>query len=219
GPAAGTSSPRGVAVCYVPTGVLPSAWTPATMGHDYMLTPTLKPLLEFREDLLVLSGLTCDKARPNGDGPGDHARAMAAFLTCRQPRKTQGADIRAGVSVDQLYTQHHGNRTRFPSLEIGCEAGRQAGGFDSGYTSSHTPHPSLRKRNHPAAHGNNPPRRLRPAVRQRAPRRGRRQPPPPRALQPERPGFRSGRRQPAQRPPGRQRPAPHGRVPDLPPRG
>src|SRR5262249_56685504 len=112
GPAAGTSSPRGVAVCYVPTGVLPSAWTPATMGRDYMLTPTLKPLVEFREDLLVLSGLTCDKARPNGDGPGDHARAMASFLTCRQARKTQGSDIRVGQSFDHLCAQKLHNVTR-----------------------------------------------------------------------------------------------------------
>ena len=69
-----------------------------------------------------------DKARANGDGPGDHARAMAAFLTGCQPRKTDGADIRVGISVDQVAASRVGDQTRFPSLEIGCErgpAGRQ----------------------------------------------------------------------------------------------
>ena len=58
--------------------------------------------------MLVLSGLTCDKARPNGDGPGDHARAMSAFLTGSQPRKTHGADIKAGTSFDQFLAQRIG---------------------------------------------------------------------------------------------------------------
>ena len=50
---------------------------------------------------MLSAGWRCDKARANGDGPGDHARAMAAFLTGRQARKTHGADIRVGMSADQ----------------------------------------------------------------------------------------------------------------------
>src|SRR5581483_368061 len=98
----------------------------------------LEPLTPFRSELLVLTGLTCDKARPNGDGPGDHARAMSAFLTGCQARKTNGANINAGVSVDQAAAARVGAATRFPSLEIGCEGGRQAGNCDSGYSCAYS---------------------------------------------------------------------------------
>jgi hypothetical protein len=92
----------------------------------------------------VLSGLTCDKARANGDGPGDHARSLSAFLTGRQARKTAGSDIRAGVSIDQVAASHIGSQTRFPSLELGCEAGRQAGNCDSGYSCAYSSNLSWR---------------------------------------------------------------------------
>src|SRR5436305_6633245 len=154
--AARNAFPRRVAVCYVPNGVLPAAWNPSTTGRDYMLTPTLKPLLEFRDDLLVLSGLTCDKARPNGDGPGDHARAMSSFLTGRQARKTPGANIKVGVSVDQLAAQRPGEQTRFPSLEIGCEGGRQAGNGDSGYSCAYSSNLSWRNETTPVVKEINP---------------------------------------------------------------
>ena len=82
----------------------------------------------------MLTGLTADKARPNGDGAGDHARAMAAFLTGAQPRKTAGADIRLGVSVDQVAAARIGQQTRLSSLEIGCDPSAAAGNCDSGYS-------------------------------------------------------------------------------------
>src|SRR5262249_55405647 len=73
--------PKRVGVVYVPNGVNMQAWTPASTGAlPETLSGSLEPLSPFREELLVLSGLTVDKARPNGDGPGDHARAMSAFL-------------------------------------------------------------------------------------------------------------------------------------------
>src|SRR5438046_7487753 len=87
--------PRRLAFVYVPNGIHMQQWTPAAEGADFALPNILEPLAPFRSELTVLSGLTCDKARPNGDGPGDHARAMAAFLTGAQPRKTNGANIRA----------------------------------------------------------------------------------------------------------------------------
>jgi hypothetical protein len=88
----------------------------------------------------VLTGLTADKARANGDGGGDHARALSAFGTGVQARKTDGTDIRSGVSVDQVAASRIGDRTRLASLEIGCEAGAMAGNCDSGYSCvySHT---------------------------------------------------------------------------------
>ena len=83
---------------------------------------------------MVLTGLAADKARPHGDGGGDHARAMAAFLTGAQPHKTDGADIRVGVSVDQVAAARLADQTRLSSLEIGCEQGAMAGNCDSGYS-------------------------------------------------------------------------------------
>lgn len=130
--------PKRMGFVYVPNGVNMQTWTPAAEGADFTLPATLRPLANFKEDLMVLSGLTVDKARPNGDGPGDHARAMSAFLTGSQPRKTAGADIRVGVSVDQFAAQRVGQATRFPSLEIGCEGGRLAGNCDSGYSCAYS---------------------------------------------------------------------------------
>jgi hypothetical protein len=153
---AATAFPRRMAFCYVPNGVNMPSWNPNAVGADYIMPKTLQPLNPFRDDLLILSGLTCDKARPNGDGPGDHARAMSAFLTCRQARKTDGTDIRVGVSVDQLCAQNVGNRTRFPSLEIGAEGGRQAGGCDSGYSCAYSNNLSWRSESTPQPKETNP---------------------------------------------------------------
>jgi hypothetical protein len=130
--------PIRMAFIYVPNGKNMKHWTPDHEGRDYKLTSTLEPLAEFKNDFSILTGLTCDKARANGDGAGDHARAMSAFLTGCQPKKTSGADIRAGVSVDQFAAQRVGGETRFPSLEIGCEGGRQAGNCDSGYSCAYS---------------------------------------------------------------------------------
>src|SRR5262245_15696666 len=142
--------PKRMAFVYVPNGVNMHGWTPASTGALPDLMPdTLTALHPFRDHLLVLSGLTADKARPNGDGPGDHARAMSAFLTGCQPRKTAGADIRAGISVDQIAAQRVGTATRFPSLEIGCEGGRQAGNCDSGCSCAYSNNLSWRSESTP----------------------------------------------------------------------
>ncbi len=127
-------APKRLAFLYVPNGIHMADWTPKTEGADFEFTPTLEPLKPFKDHLLVLSGLTCDKARPHGDGPGDHARAQAAFLTGCQARKTAGADIKVGVSADQLAAQQAGHLTKFPSLELGTEGGKQTGSCDSGYS-------------------------------------------------------------------------------------
>jgi hypothetical protein len=126
--------PLRFACVYVPNGKHMQDWTPSAEGPLERLPAILQPLSPVKDQVLVLTGLTCDKARPNGDGPGDHARAMSAFLTGAQPRKTHGADIKAGVSFDQYLARRIGEATRFPSLEIGCEPSRPAGNCDSGYS-------------------------------------------------------------------------------------
>jgi hypothetical protein len=132
--AAAKAAPRRMAFIYVPNGCHMQDWTPATEGTSYELPPILQPLSAVKSDVLVLSGLTCDKARPNGDGAGDHARASSAFLTGAQARKTAGANFRSGVSADQIAAQKIGDQTRLASLELGIEKFRGSGNCDSGYS-------------------------------------------------------------------------------------
>jgi hypothetical protein len=152
----GNVVPNRMAFVYVPNGVHMPDWRPATDGALTTLPRTLEPLAEVRDSLTVLTGLTADKARPNGDGPGDHARAMAAFLTGAQPRKTDGADIRAGLSVDQAAATRIGERTRLPSLEIGCDPSAMAGNCDSGYSCVYSSTISWRSATTPVPKLNNP---------------------------------------------------------------
>lgn len=133
-PTPAQAAPNRLAVLYVPNGKNMVDWTPKKEGTDFDLPAILEPLAPVKDHLLVLSGLTADKARANGDGGGDHARALASFLTGCQPRKTDGTDIRAGISVDQVAASRLGGQTRLPSLEIGTEHGAMAGNCDSGYS-------------------------------------------------------------------------------------
>ena len=122
------------------------------------------------DDVLVLSGLTCDKARANGDGAGDHARASAAFLTGAQARKTAGANFRAGVSADQIAAQQLGDQTRLPSLELGIERFRGTGNCDSGYSCVYEHTLAWRNADHAAADRGQSQADLRPPLRRPAER-------------------------------------------------
>jgi hypothetical protein len=154
--ASAPAAPRRMAFLYVPNGIDMANWKPTAEGALTSLPASLKPLTPYRNELLVLSGLTLDKARPNGDGPGDHARAMASFLTGRQARKTHGADIRVGISVDQLAALKNGKATRFASLEIGCEGGKNSGNCDSGYSCAYSANLAWRTESSPVAKETNP---------------------------------------------------------------
>jgi len=145
-----------MAFLYVPNGVHMQEWTPKANGTDFALPGILQPLEPFKKDLLVLTGLTQDKARPHGDGPGDHARAAAAFLTGAQPFKTAGTGIRVGTSVDQVAAERIGRLTRFPSLELGVDAGQQSGNCDSGYSCAYSSNISWRNESTPMAKEINP---------------------------------------------------------------
>ena len=155
--AAGTLSARGasaaaplrMAFIFTPNGVNFPAWTPTGAGRDYALSQTLAPIASVRQHLNIMRGLTLQKARANGDGPGDHARSAASFLTGQQARKTSGNDISLGVSVDQFAAAQVGADTRLGSLEIGCENGRPAGNCDSGYSCAYTSNVSWRDEDTP----------------------------------------------------------------------
>ncbi len=130
--------PRRLVYVYVPNGVHLPHWRPTAEGPLSALPATLEPLAPYRDRLLVLSGLGLEGAKAQGDGPGDHARSCAAFLTAAHPRKTAGADLRCGISVDQVAARKLGRATRLASLELGCERSRQAGACDSGYSCAYS---------------------------------------------------------------------------------
>jgi hypothetical protein len=145
-----------MAFVYVPNGMHMEDWTPKEEGEVFSLPATLEPFAAFKDDLCVLTGLTQNKAFANGDGGGDHARALASFLTGVQARKTHGADIRAGISADQVAANAVGRLTRFPSLELGCDAGPQSGNCDSGYSCAYSSNISWKSESTPMAKEINP---------------------------------------------------------------
>jgi hypothetical protein len=127
---------------YTPNGIIgacdksprPFMWTPKTAGANFEFSPTMKALEPFRDQLNVFSGLAQVTGRALGDGPGDHARATATFLTGVHPYKTGGADFKLGISADQIAAKELGKYTQLSSLELGLEAQPLAGNCDSGYT-------------------------------------------------------------------------------------
>jgi hypothetical protein len=150
------SSPRRMAFLYVPNGVHMPDWVPKDVGPQFKLPATLTPLVPFQSDLVVLTGLAQHNAEALGDGPGDHARSLASFLTGTHPFKTAGAGIRAGVSVDQVAAAKIGRQTRLPSLELGIERGAQSGNCDSGYSCAYSSNISWRSADMPMAKEINP---------------------------------------------------------------
>ena len=137
--AANTKAPVRLAFVYVPNGIVNiDWWTPKGEGKDFEFSRILKPLESLRDDIFALTGLDDHNGNALGDGPGDHGRAGASFLSGVHCHKTAGADIRAGVSADQVAAQLVGGKTRFPSLELGCEDSRTVGNCDSGYSCAYT---------------------------------------------------------------------------------
>jgi hypothetical protein len=154
--AAAAAHPMRIGFLYVPNGKHMPDWTPATEGSGFELPWILEPLAAHRDRFSVISGLAHMKANANGDGGGDHARALTTFLTGMQAKKTFGADIRAGVSVDQLAAAHLGRQTRYPSLEIGVDAGGQSGNCDSGYSCAYSANIAWKSDTQPIPKENNP---------------------------------------------------------------
>ncbi len=119
---------------YVPNGVVLPEWRPVETGAGFTLSPTLAPLAPLREQVMVLTGLAHRQAEAFGDGNGDHSRASAAWLTGVHARQTEGADVLAGVSADQIAARILGRQTPLPSLELALEANELIGNCDVGYS-------------------------------------------------------------------------------------
>ena len=135
---AAAKPPVRMAFLFSPNGVVGSSWTPTDVGADYTLSPSLAPLAPVRDEVLVLSGFSQKKGFDMGDGAGDHARSASTFLTGVHPFKTAGANIRAGVSVDQIAAARIGRQTPLPSLEMGIDPGATAGNCESGYSCAYS---------------------------------------------------------------------------------
>ena len=126
-------------VVYVPNGMVMDKWTPKTTGADFETTPIMEPLARFRDQTTVLSGLVHKHGFPlPGEGGGDHARGTGSFLTGVHPKKTEGPDIQAGISVDQIAAQELGKVTQVPSLELAIENSAElVGETDAGYSGAY----------------------------------------------------------------------------------
>ena len=131
--ATASGAPLRTAFVYFPNGAIPGAWWPNGDGQDFQFNRTLQPLEASRRDLQVVSGLDHLNATAGPDGGGDHARANGTFLTGVRMKKS-AVEVRAGISIDQVIAQRVGHLTRFPSLELTCDAGRNTGACDSGYS-------------------------------------------------------------------------------------
>ncbi len=110
-------------LCFIPHGAVMDNWTPKTEGENFEISRTLKPLEPFKDNLVVISNLAHHNAAPGGPGDngGDHTRSPAVYLNGVHPKRTDGADIRAGTTIDQMAAQHIGQDTRLPSLELAIE--------------------------------------------------------------------------------------------------
>jgi hypothetical protein len=133
-----TKAPLRMLINYVPNGIVMNDWTPATSGSGFELPRILQPMAAYRDKMLLVTGLMQKAGNAGLDGPGDHARAAATYLTGVHAKKTQGADIYVGTSMDQVAAQKVGGATRFPSIELTCEDGRMVGGCDSGYSCAYS---------------------------------------------------------------------------------
>ena len=156
GAAAENANPLRTAFLYVPNGVNVEKWNSTGEGKDYKLSESLQTLESVREDFQIFSGFKHENGTAGEDGAGDHARALASFLTGARPRKTAGSDIQLGISVDQVAANAIGDATRFPSVELSCDASRSSGNCDSGYSCAYQYNISWKSETSPIASETNP---------------------------------------------------------------
>ncbi len=149
--------PVRMAFLYVPNGMHMPDWVPQGPGdRDFKTQSIMEPIAEFREKMNIFGGLSLRGAKALGDGGGDHARSVAAFLTGAHPKKTDGSDIRNGISVDQVAADKIGHLTKLKSLELGTEGSSAGGRCDSGYSCLYTSNVSWRTDTSPLSKEINP---------------------------------------------------------------
>src|SRR5436190_5285191 len=151
-----SGAPMRMAFVYFPNGAIQPNWWPKGEGKEFELARTMEPLAKVKHQLQILGGMDHVHASPGPDGPGDRARASGTFLTGVRVKKTAGADIHAGISIDQVVANQIGHLTRFPSLELTCDAVRKSGNCDSGYSCAYQYNLAWRSPTQPIAPEPNP---------------------------------------------------------------
>ena len=124
-----------------PIGIQKNLWAPASVGHGFDLSPSvLSPLEPFRDYLTIVSNTDVRNAEAftAPEIGGDHFRSSAVFLTQSHPKQTQGSDLHAGVSIDQIFAKKYGQETPVPSMQLCIENVDQAGGCSYGYSCAYT---------------------------------------------------------------------------------
>ena len=144
--------PKRMVFVYFPNGVIVDAWKVTGEGRDFELGRTLSALRPFKDSMIVLSNLNDNTAK----GGGAHACTMPAYLSGNSIYKTQGNDVRAAITCDQVVANQIGHATRFPSLELGCDFGQQDGFCDTGYSCVYQTNLSWRSPTTPAPKEVNP---------------------------------------------------------------
>ncbi len=127
--------PLRVGYIYVPNGIMKEEWLPATAGANFEMTPVLKQLAPFRDQLLVLSNLDGGPEHVSG-----HVGGSSMWLTGTEPKKSLN-DVRCDVSVDQVIAREFGKETQLESLELCIEnaaelAGQSFAGYNAAYTNT-----------------------------------------------------------------------------------
>ena len=118
---------------YSPNGMAMDAWMPAAT-ESLELSTILSPLVPYRDQTVVVSGLAQGQAEALGDGNGEHTRATATWLNGVHPRETEGADVRAGKTADQIAADQLGRTTPLSSLELAIDQDFLVGSCDNGYS-------------------------------------------------------------------------------------
>jgi hypothetical protein len=124
-----------------PIGLQKNLWAPAAVGTDFDLSSSiLSPLEPFRSDLTIVSNTDVRNAEAftAPEIGGDHFRSSAVFLTQSHPKQTQGSDLHAGVSLDQIFAAKYGQETPIPSMQLCIENVDQSGGCSYGYSCAYT---------------------------------------------------------------------------------
>jgi hypothetical protein len=153
---------RRLGFVYLPNGVARNFtginyWTPSGEGTNFELSPILSPLAPFRERLTVISGLAQHQADAFDDGAnGDHTRGTSSWLTGVHCKRTEGADVRNGVSADQIAAAGIGKDTALPSLELGIDLNFLAGQCENSYSCAYLNTLAWRTATAPLPTENNP---------------------------------------------------------------
>ncbi len=152
---AATTPVKRLGFIYLPNGAVMQSWTPKGEG-TLELSTTLSPLEPYKDQTVVLSRLAHGQAEPLGDGNGEHSRASSVWLNGVHPKHTEGADVQAGITADQIAAAEFGKQTPLPSLELAIDLDFLVGNCENGYSCAYMNTVSWRTPTTPLPMENNP---------------------------------------------------------------